>query len=136
MTFKELTPILPDILWAVENPSPSGIMFAAGIRDAGLNLLSANRVEEAIPLLAQYAGNQQQWGSQARIVKIMAMLEAYGAHAKVVVPELKELVEFCRTEKGFPEWARIEKREAIEAAIGRIEAATNEPELLRLKKAE
>lgn len=42
--FDDLKPILPDILWAVENPSPSGIMFAAGIRDAGLKLLSANRV--------------------------------------------------------------------------------------------
>jgi hypothetical protein len=132
LPFEDLKPILPDILWAVENPSPSGIMFAAGIRDAGLKLLSDNRAEEAIPLLAQYARDQQQWGSQSRIVQIMSMLEVYGAHAQRVLPELKALVEFCRTEPDFPEWARIEKREAIEAAIQRIEAATEKPELIRL----
>lgn len=135
LKFQELTPILPDILWAVENPAPSGIMFAAGVRDAGLKLLSENRVKEAIPLLAQYARDQQQWGSQARIVTIMAMLEVYGAHAKTVLPELKELVEFCRTEKGFPEWARIKKREALEASIKRIEGATKRPGLMTLTKA-
>jgi HEAT repeat protein len=132
ISFEDLKPILPDILWAVENPSPSGIMFAAGIRDAGLKLLSDNRVEEAIPLLAQYARDQQQWGSQRRIVQIMSMLEVYGAHAQRVLPELKALAEFCRTEPDFPEWARIEKREAIEATIRRIEAATDKPELIQL----
>lgn len=133
LSFEELLPILPDILWAAENPSPSGIMFAAGIRDAGLKLLSENRVESGIPLLAQYARNQQQWGSQKRIVAIMSMLENYGAHAKAVLPELRELAEFCRTEPGFPEWARKEKRTAVEDAIQRIETATEKPNLLKLE---
>lgn len=132
LSFAELKPILPDILWAVKNPSPSGIMFAATIRDAGFKLLSENRVEEAIPLLAQYARNQQQWGSQTRTVQIMSMLERYGAHAQRVLPELRALADFCRTEPDFPEWARKEKVEALEAAIRRIEAATEKPELLRL----
>ena len=132
LSFEDLKPILPDILWAVENPAPTGIMFAAGIRDAGLELLSDHRVEEAIPLLAQYARNQQQWGSQRRIVQILSMLERYGAHAQRVLPELRDLAEFSRTEPGFPEWARVEKREAIEASIRRIEAATETPELIRL----
>jgi HEAT repeat protein len=133
LSFDDLKPILPDILWAVKNPSPSGIMFAAGIRDAGLELLSENKVEEAIPLLAQYARDQQQWGSQKRIVHILAMLERYGAHAQRVLPELEALAEFCRTEPGFPEWARKVKREAVEASIERIKAATAKPVLMRLK---
>jgi len=132
MSFEELKPILPDILWAVENPSPSGVMFSAGIRDAGLKFLSSNRVKEAIPLLVKYARDQQQWGSQDRIVKIMAMLEGYGVHAKPTIPELKKIAEWCRTEKGFPEWARTKKREEIEKAIARIEAATEEPELISI----
>lgn len=135
LSFEELQPLLPDILWAVENPSPSGIMFAAGIRDAGLKLLSDNRVEEAIPLLARYARDQQQWGSQKRIVQIMAMLENYGAHAQRVLPELKALAEYVRTEPNFPAWARIEKREALGASIQRIEAATEKPELIRVERA-
>lgn len=136
MPFDELKPILPDILWAVEHPSPSGIMFAAGVRDAGLKLLSDHKVKEAVPLLAKYARDQQQWGSQKRMVKIMAMLDAYGAHAQCVLPELRKLVDFCRTEPDFPEWARIEKRKAVEAAIKRIEAATEKPTLIRLRDIE
>jgi hypothetical protein len=134
LSFRELTPILPDILWAVENPSPSGVMFAAGVRDAGLKLLASNLVKEAIPLLVMYAKEQQQWGSQERIIKIMAMLERYGVHAQPEIPKLKALAKWCRTEEGFPEWARTKKREGIEAAIKRIEAATDKPALISVKR--
>lgn len=132
LSFNELKPILPDILWAVKNSSPSGTMFAAGIRDAGLKLLSDNRVEEAIPLLVHYARDQEQWGSQRRIVQIMGMLELYGAHAKPVLPALRKMTDYFRAEPGFPEWARQKKVEAMEASIKRIEAATEKPRLTRI----
>ena len=73
-------------------------MFAAGVRDAGLKLLAANLVKEAIPLLVMYAKEQQQWGSQERIVKIMAMLEAYGVYAQPELPKLRELAKWCKLE--------------------------------------
>lgn len=55
MTPEELAPLWPDIVWAVNNPSPSGIMFNAVIREAGFEILVQNRFKEAIPLCAQYA---------------------------------------------------------------------------------
>lgn len=130
--FEELKELLPEICRAIEEPAPSGEMFSAGVRDDGLRLLAANHVKEAIPLLVKYAKDQQQWGSQDRIVDIMKMLEGYGVHAKPMIPELKELAQWCRTEEGFPDWARNKKREAIEAAIKRIEATIEEPELISL----
>lgn len=132
MKFEELKPLIPEICRAIAEPAPSGEMFAAGVRDDGLNLLVANRVEEAIPLLVQYARNQQQWGSQDRMVGIMKMLESYGIHAKPTIPELKKLAMWCRTEDDFPDWARQKKREAVEAAIQRIEASTEAPALIDL----
>jgi hypothetical protein len=132
MKFEVLKPLLPDICRAIEEPAPSGEMFAAGVRDDGLQLLAANRVKEAIPLLVKYAKDQQQWGSENRIVQIMKMLESYGVHAKPTIPELKKFAQWCRTEEGFPDWARDKKREAVEAAIKRIEAANEKPELISI----
>jgi hypothetical protein len=94
--------------------------------------LILNYVKEAIPLVVKYAWDQQQWGSQRRMQTIMAFLTGYGVHAKSMIPELRKLVEFCKTEKGFPEWARVEKRKHVEAAIKTLEAATKGPKLLSL----
>jgi len=132
LTFEQIKPILASIVRASSAPAPSGIMFAAGVRDEGLRLLTTNRVKEGIPLLVQYARNQQQWGSQDRMVMIMEMLESYGAHAKSTLPELRELATWCRSEEDFPEWARQQKREAVEASIQRIEASTEAPALISL----
>jgi len=132
LTLEELKPLLPAVVRAIVEPAPSGEMFSAGVRDQGLKLLATHHVKEGIPLLVQYARNQQQWASQERIVDIMKMLESYGVHAKETVPELKKIAEWCRTEEGFPEDCRIKKREAIEAAIKQIEASTEKPELISL----
>jgi len=132
LTFEEIKPIMPSIIRASSASAPSGSMFAAGVRDEGLRLLTANRVKEAIPLLVQYARNQQQWGSQDRMVMIMGMLERYGVHAKQTLPDLKALATWCRSEEDFPDWARQKKREAVEAAIQRIEASTETPALINL----
>ncbi len=132
LTFEQIKPILASIVRASSAPAPSGIMFAAGVRDEGMRLLTTNRVKEGIPLLVQYARNQQQWGSQDRMVMIMGMLESYGAHAKSTLPELRALATWCRSEDDFPDWARQKKREAVEAAIQRIEVSTESPALISL----
>jgi len=132
LTFEQIKPILASIVRASSVPAPSGTMFAAGVRDEGLRLLTTNCVKEGIPLLVQYARNQQQWGSQDRMVMIMGMLERYGVHAKQALPELRELATWCRSEEDFPEWARQKKREAVEAAIQRIEVSTEAPALINL----
>jgi hypothetical protein len=66
------------------------------------------------------------------MVMIMGMLESYGAHAKSTLPELRALATWCRSEDDFPDWARQKKREAVEAAIQRIEVSTESPALISL----
>ena len=39
MSFEELAPLWPDIIRAVKNPSPSGIMFNGVIRETGVDLV-------------------------------------------------------------------------------------------------
>jgi hypothetical protein len=132
LALDELRPLLPAIHQAVLEPAPSGEMFADGVRLEGLKLLGKHRVEEGIQASILYARTQQQWGSQERMAKILAVLESYGAKAKPTLPDLRKLAEACRTEEDFPEWARKKKREAVEAAIARIESATETPDLIRL----
>jgi HEAT repeat protein len=132
LSFEEIKPLLPAIHQAVVEAAPSGEMFADGVRVAGIRLLAKHRVEEGINACVIYARTQNQWASQERIVDIMKALESYGVYAKQTVPELKKFAEWCRTEEGFPDWARKQKREAVEAAIRRIEASTEKPELIRV----
>ncbi len=67
LTYDELKPLLPAIHKAIVEPSPSGIMFADGIRMSGLALFSKHRVSEGIELLADYARNQKPHASEQQI---------------------------------------------------------------------
>ncbi|MBM3975180.1 MAG: HEAT repeat domain-containing protein [Planctomycetes bacterium] len=127
-------PLLPAILRAVVEPAPSGEMFADGIRVEGLRVLAKNRIEEGIAALAQYARHQNPWDSQDRTPELMTILLQYGGRAKVALPELRALAEyFDKEEKDFPRNLSIKKVESVRATIAAIEAATEMPELVRLK---
>ena len=126
---EELEPLWPDILRAVERPAPSGEMFADGIRVAGLQLLAKHHIREGMRVCIDYAKNQNPWASQDRMGSIMAALKLYGAAAKEVLPDLRELVTFCKNEKDFPEDCKKKKTAAVEEAIQAIEAATDMPKL-------
>jgi len=136
LTLQELEPILPAIHEAIVTPSPSGIMFADGIRMAGLELFARHRIDEGIELLAMYARDMKQHGSQKRIVPVMEMLKSYGKHAQRVLPHLEETLIHFMDEPGFPQWARDEKSAAMRAAIEEIRRATDEPRLVRINLAE
>ena len=127
---EELEPLWPDIVRAVERPAPSGEMFADGIREAGIQLLAKHHIKEGMRLCVAYARNQNPWGSQDRIGRILAPLKSYGAAAREVLPELKELATFCKDERDFPADLKKKKVAAVEAAIAAVEvAATHQPEL-------
>lgn len=132
LTDEELDHLWPDILRAVERPAPSGEMFADGIRVAGLQLLAKHRVKEGMRACLQYAKDQNQWASEGRMGSILAALKPYGAHAKELLPDLKELVTLCKNEKDFPEDCKRKKTAAVEEAIQAVEAATDLPELRSL----
>jgi hypothetical protein len=126
---EELDLLWPDILRAVERPAPSGEMFADGIREAGVQLLAKHHIREGMRVCIEYAKNQNPWASESRMGRILAALKPYGAHAKELLPDLRELVTYCKNEKDFPEDCKKRKTAAVEEAIQAIEAATDLPEL-------
>jgi HEAT repeat protein len=126
---EELDQLWPDILRAVEKPALSGEMFADGIRVAGLQLLAKHHVKEGMRVCIDYARNQNPWASENRMWEIMTALKAYGAAAKEVLPDLRELVTYCKNEKDFPDDCKKKKTEAVEDAIKAIEAAKDQPQL-------
>jgi len=134
---EQLTPLWPDIVWAVKTPSPSGIMFNGVIRETGVETLVKNRFKEGIPLCAEYVRNMKQHGSQKRIYKVMDMLKSYGAAAKPELPNLYRTREYYRENLGpgkplnFPTWALNEFMKGLDEGVKAIEEATETPKDLR-----
>ena len=64
----------------------------------------------------------------------MKILLTYGTHAKSVIPELTKLGDyFEKDEKDFPKNLMLMKAKSVRETIEAIEAATETPELIRLK---
>lgn len=134
LSFEEIQPLLPAIHNAIVVPAPSGIMFADGIQNAGLELFAKHRIDEGIELLANYARAQKKHGSQKRIVTVMKMLESYGAHAKRVVPQLAATANYFENEEtDFPKKLSLEKAKIVRETIKRIEASSEMPTLKALE---
>jgi len=134
LTFEEIEPLLPAIREAIVKPAPSGEMFADEVRLAGLRLLSAHHVEDGISAIADYVLTQNPWASQERIMQILPLFEPYGAHAQAALPKLREAAEyFEQSEPDFPKHLSLRKAAAVRSTIAAIEAATERPELRRLK---
>ena len=137
MSPEQLTPLWADIVWAVENPSPSGIMFNGVIRETGVEILVKHRFKEGIPLCAEYVRTMKQLGSEKRIYKVMDMLKSYGAAAKPELPNLYGTREYYKENLGpgkplnFPTWALNEFMKGLEEGIKAIEDATETPKDLR-----
>lgn len=90
LTLKELEPLLPAIYDAIVKPAPSGIMFADGIRLAGLHLFADHKIKQAIPLCLDLM-DIQRWNKRSRINSCLDALEKYGAAAKPLLPRLRQL---------------------------------------------
>lgn len=131
LSYDELKPLLPAIYRAIAEPAPSGIMFADGIRTAGLQLFAQHHISEGIELLADYARNQKKHGSQKRIINVMQMLESYGAHAQRAIPHLEETaIYFEQREEGFPRRLSLDKAQVVRETIKKIKASEERPELI------
>ncbi|MBT3198792.1 MAG: PDZ domain-containing protein [Phycisphaerales bacterium] len=90
LSFEEIKPLLPAIHEAIVKPSPSGIMFASGIRVSGVALLARHRIKEGMPLCIQIM-EINKWGKRNRISQCLKTLKAYGPAAKAVLPQIKKL---------------------------------------------
>lgn len=90
LPFEELEPLLPAIEEAVVKPAPSGIMFADGIRLAGLHLLADQQIEAGIPLCLDLM-DIHRWNKRSRMNSCLDALEKYGDAAKPMLPRLRQL---------------------------------------------
>ena len=134
LSYDDIKPLLPAIHEAIVTPAPSGEMFADGIRVEGLQLLAKHRIAEGIAACVKYTRDQNPWASQERTPKLMKILLTYGTHAKAVIPELTRLGDyFEKDEKDFPKNLMIVKAKSVRETIAAIEAATDAPELIRIK---
>jgi hypothetical protein len=135
LSYEELKPLLPAIHRAIVEPSPSGIMFADQIRMSGLELLAQYRVSEGIELLANYARHQKPHASEKRIVRVMELLQTYGAHAKRVIPSLESTARYFEHEEpDFPKRLSLGKAQCVRDTIAAIKASTAQPELIHIKQ--
>lgn len=131
----ELKELLPEVHHAVVNPSPSGIMFADGIRLEGAKILSEWKVEEGIDAIMFYILNQNPWGSQKRIPMLLERLQTFGVHAKRTIPDLKKLAaDLDDGEPNFPEDLSKQKAEDIRKTIKLLKRTEEEPELIRVRQ--
>jgi hypothetical protein len=133
LTYDEIKPLLPAIHRAIVEPAPSGIMFADGIRMAGLRVLAKHRIRAGIDACVKYVQTQNAWASEKRTPELMSILLLYGAHAKSVVPELQQIADtFEDGERNFPQKLSLEKATVVRETIAAIEASRDYPELIDL----
>lgn len=133
LSARDIAPLLPAIYQAINEPAPSGEMFADGIRVAGLRVFAEHRIEEGIQACVRYTREQNPWASEKRTPELMAILLQYGTHAKSVVPELTALANyFEKDEPNFPRELMKQKAKTVRDTIRAIEASTETPELIRL----
>ncbi len=90
LSFEEIKPLLPAIHEAIVTPAPSGIMFADGVRLAGLDLLAKHGISEGLPLCVEIL-DIERWGKRNRLSGCLGALEKYGAAARPMLPELRQL---------------------------------------------
>ena len=130
LSYEQIKPLLPAIYEATITPAPSGEMFASGIRLSGCEILAKHRFEEGMVLCLQVV-EIDKWGKQDRLKRALSALKVYGASAKPILPQLKQL------EKDLK--AHVEAKNLVPyiqqctALIASIENSTSTVELRRFK---
>lgn len=134
LSYEEIEPLLPAIFQAIEQPAPSGEMFADTIRLEGLRVLAQHHVEEGMAALVKYTRDQNPWASQERTPELMKILLAYGTHAKAMIPELEKIAHyFEKEEPDFPKPLGLQKASSIRDAIKAIESSKDTATLTKLQ---
>jgi hypothetical protein len=133
LPFEQIKPLLPTIVAAIKDKSPSGEMFDGQIQYAGLDLFSKHHVSEGIELLADYVRLVKPHGSQESVPKLLDMLKRYGAHGQRAIPQLEKAIQYFESgEVNFPKALSLQKAEAVRKTIQEIKAMTEKPELVEL----
>jgi hypothetical protein len=134
LTDEELATLMPDILKATAVPSPSGEMFADGIRVAGLKVMTKLRIAEGLDACVDYIAHQNKWASEKRTPELLGYLKTYGVHAQSKIPELEAIAaDMDDGEPNFPTNLSKQKAADVRKAIEEIRASTEKPELKRIR---
>ncbi len=127
LSFEEIRPLLPSIREAIVELAPSGIMFADGVRMAGLKLLARHRFREGLSLCMDVM-KEDRWNRHYRIKKGLKVLDEYGGAAKPLLPELRK---FRKTLAN--DWGREKLAGRLQDLIKRIQTSSDTPELRSLE---
>jgi len=138
LTLEDVQALAPDLVVAVKTLCPADTMFGAEIRMGAFKALAKHHYQEAIDAGVVFAKTQGGHGSENRTGDIMKEIVSYGSAAREAIPGLKEVIaafnDQCKRGE-YPAGELNNRRVgAIEAAIKAIEAATEHPELRRIKK--
>jgi len=117
LSYQEIKPLLPAIHDAIVNPAPSGIMFADGIRLAGIELFAQHRIEEGMSLCLDII-DIHRWGAKNRIQKCLQTLSQYGGAAKPLLPRLRQLEKELQAAEKTRNWpAQLEQLQRVITTI-------------------
>lgn len=127
LSFEQIEPLLPAIHRSIKYQSPSGEMFASGVRLRGLDLFAEYRIREGLPLCIEVM-DIEKWGKNARIPACLDALERYGPAAREVLPQLRDLEKKLRAhrEKGMARHA-----DRVAAIIEKLESMPDDTRPLR-----
>ncbi len=118
LTAADLAVLLPDIIPAVERIAPSGEMFATGVCQDGLDLLTQLRLREGMQLCATANTKPDKIPYEKRV----EYLKRYGVYARQVLPQLKE-----KRPENKDEAKKFDK------LVASLETLTNAPALINLE---
>jgi len=90
LTDAQLKLLWKDIYQATIESAPADIMFAAGVRTAGLKLLAKHHTREGLDAAAWYLTHG---GRNDTSFTLKFILDQYGGHAKCVLPQLEKTAE-------------------------------------------
>lgn len=122
LSYEQLKPLLPAIHEAIVKPAPSGEMFASGIRLSGCEILAKHHYAEGMKLSLDVL-ELDNWGKKDRIPRVIKALQSYEGSAKVILPDLRKVLETLKTHKEAKSLAPMTEKFA--ELIKQVESSTN-----------
>jgi hypothetical protein len=126
--YDQALPLFPAIHEAIVTPSPSGEMFADGVRLRGCELLARLRIREGMDLALDLV-DLDRWGEANRTKACLDIIARYGPAAKPMLPRLRQLEQQMLTHRN----ARllVKAVEQVRALVQKIESDPAQPAELR-----
>jgi HEAT repeats len=124
---RDLGPLLPSIVKAIETPSPTNEMWSEEIRLAGLDILSRRHIREGMSLCV----SSIEWRWEIHVEQRMEYLLRYGQNAQEVLPAIRKLIREIDQKGDKVDLA--EERKFLTKAIAKIEASRKKPRLISLQ---